>query len=146
MPGQFANYLNLNPTMAFTLHSLRHAVYRLVLVQSVLVLASAIFFQLRQGSEFSLAALFGGAITLITTLVSAWRIMVATRVSSGATAQDAVPGVAEFYKTAVFRLLLTIALLAIGLVGLKLQAMALLIGFIAGTLGHFIVPTHPHRA
>lgn len=132
--------------MAFTLHSLRYAVYRLLLVQFALVSASVIYLQLRQGNEFSLAALYGGAITLITTLVSAWRITVVTRMSDGTAGQDAVPGVAEFYKTAVFRLVLTIALLAIGLVGLKLQPMALLIGFIAGTLGHFIVPTHPHRA
>lgn len=132
--------------MAFTIHSLRHAVYRLILVQFTLVIASVIYFQLKQGSEFSLAALYGGAITLITTLMSAWRITAATRVSSGATGQDVVPGVAEFYKTAVFRLILTIALLAIGLAGLKLQPMALIIGFVVGTLGHFVVPTHPHRA
>lgn len=132
--------------MVFTIHSLRHAVYRLILVQFALVMASVIFFQLKQGTEFSLAALYGGAITLITTLMSAWRITVATRISNGATGQDAVPGVAEFYKTAIFRLVLTIALLAIGLVGLKLQPMALIIGFIAGTLGHFVVPMHPHRA
>lgn len=132
--------------MALTLHSLRHAVYRLILGQFALVVISVVYYQLKQGTEFSLAALYGGAITLITTLVSAWRIMVATRVSTGATRQDIVPGVAEVYKTAVFRLILTIALLAIGLVGLKLQPMALLIGFVAGTLGHFIVPTHPYRA
>jgi len=132
--------------MALTIHSLRHAVYRLILVQFVLVMASVIYFQLKQGHEFSLAALYGGAITLITTLMSAWRITVATRISNGVTEQDAVPGVAEFYKTAVFRLVLTIALLAIGMVGLKLQPMALIIGFVAGTLGHFVVPMHPHRA
>jgi len=132
--------------MAFTLHSLRHAVYRLILVQFVLVITSVVYFQLKQGNEFSLAAFYGGAITLITTLMSAWRITVVTRISNGTTGQDAVPGVAEFYKTAVFRLVLTIALLAIGLVGLKLQPMALIIGFVAGTLGHFIVPIHPHRA
>ena len=136
----------MNPKMAFTLHSLRHAVYRLVLIQFVLVIASVIYFQLRQGPEFSLAAFYGGAITLITTLVSAWRITVATRVSTGATRQDVVPGMAEFYKTAMFRLLLTIALLIIGLVGLHLQAMALIVGFVVGTLGHFVVPLHPHRA
>ena len=132
--------------MAFTIHSLRHAVFRLILVQFVLVMACVIYFQLSRGYEYSLAALYGGAITLITTLVSAWRITVATQISNGTTEQDAVPGVAEFYKTAVFRLILTIALLAIGLAGLKLQAMALIIGFVAGTLGHFVVPTHPHRA
>jgi len=132
--------------MAFTTHSLRHAVYRLVLVQFVLIMISVIYFQLKHGQDFALAALYGGATTLITTLVSAWRITVATRTSGGATEQDAVPGVAELYKTAVFRLILTIALLAIGLGGLHLQPMALIIGFVAGTLGHFVVPTHPHRA
>ena len=132
--------------MALTIHSMRHAVYRLILVQFVLVMISVIYFQLQQGQEFALAALYGGAITLITTIVSAWRIMVATRMAGSATTQDAVPGVAEFYKTAIFRLMLTIALLAIGLAGLKLQAMALTIGFVAGTLGHFVVPTHSHRA
>ena len=132
--------------MAFTIHSLRHAVYRLILVQFALVMTCVIYFQLKQGHDFSLAALYGGAITLITTLVSAWRITVATQSFDGATKRDAVPGVAEFYKTAVFRLILTIALLAIGMAGLKLQPMALIIGFVAGTLGHFVVPSHPHRA
>lgn len=112
----------------------------------MLVLICVMYFQLSHSIEFSLAALYGGAITLITTLMSAWRITVATRISRGTTGQDVVPGVAEFYKTALFRLVLTIALLAIGLVGLKLQAMAMTIGFVAGTLGHFVVPLHPHRA
>ncbi|MDH5445458.1 MAG: ATP synthase subunit I [Gammaproteobacteria bacterium] len=132
--------------MAFTIHSLRHAVYRLILVQSVLVVTCVTYFQLKQGHEFALAALYGGAITLITTLLSAWRITVATHIRNGATRQDAIPGVAEFYKTAIFRLILTIALLAIGLGGLQLDALTLIMGFVAGTLGNFIVPTHPHRA
>lgn len=128
-----------------TQHRLRHTVYRLLLVQSALVLVAAAYFYLEQGNEFTLAALYGGVITLISTFMSAWRITVMTRMSSGTTGQEAVPGVAEFYKTAVFRLLLTIALLAIGFVGLKLQPMALIIGFIAGQLGHFWVPLHRYR-
>jgi len=132
--------------MAFTLNSLRHAVYRLVLVQSALVVTTAVFFHLKQGSEFSLAALYGGAIPFVSTLMSAWRITVATRILKEVAEQDALPGAVEFYKTALFRIVLTIALLALGLGGLKLAPMALVIGFIAGQLGHFFVPLHRHRA
>lgn len=132
--------------MAFTLNSMRHAVYRLVLVQIALVLATAIFFHLKQGSEFSLAALYGGAIPFVSTIMSAWRITVAARIVREGADKGALPGAVEFYKTALIRIVLTIVLLALGLGVLKLQAMALIIGFVAGQLGHFFVPLHQHRA
>jgi len=140
------HFLNDDHCMAFTLNSLRHAVYRLALVQIALVVATALFFYLKQGSEFSLAALYGGAIPIVSTLMSAWRLTVATRILKGVAGEDALPGAIEFYKTAFFRIVLTIALLALGLGGLKLAPMALIIGFVAGQLGHFFVPLHQHRA
>ena len=113
---------------------------RLLLIQGVLVVLAAIIADLMQGIEFSLALLFGGAASLAGTLVGAWRVRIATDEAAHSTTL----GMAEFYKGAVLRFVLVIALLALGMGVLKLPALAILIGFIVAQTGIFFA--RPLRA
>ena len=118
----------------------RRTLLRLLLIQGVLVLSAAIIAYLMQGIEFSLALIFGGAASIAGTLVGAWRIRIATDEAAHSTTL----GMAEFYKGAVLRFVLVIALLALGMGVLKLQALAVLIGFIVAQTGIFFA--RPLRA
>ncbi len=118
----------------------RRTLIRLLLIQGVLVISAAIVAYLLQGIEFSFALLYGGAATLAGTLVGAWRVRIATDEAAHSTTL----GMAEFYKGAVIRFVLVIALLALGMGVLKLPALAVLIGFIVAQLGNFFA--RPLRA
>jgi ATP synthase protein I len=113
---------------------------RLLLIQAGLVLIAAIIAFLMQGIEFSVALLYGGATSLAGTLMGAWRVKIATDEA----AHSSTLGMAEFYKGALLRLVLVIALLALGMGVLKLHALAVLIGFIVAQLGNFFA--RPLRA
>jgi ATP synthase protein I len=118
----------------------RRTLFRLLLIQGVMVLVAAIIAALTQGIEFSIALLYGGAASLAGTLVGAWRVRIATDEAAHSTTL----GMAEFYKGAVMRLVLVIALLALGMGVLKLPALAVLIGFIVAQIGNFFA--RPLRA
>ena len=118
----------------------RRTLLRLLLIQGVLVISAAIIAHLMQGIEYSLALLFGGAASLAGTLVGAWRIRIATDEAAHSTTL----GMAGFYKSALMRFVLVIALLALGMGVLKLQALAVLIGFIVAQTGIFFA--RPLRA
>ena len=118
----------------------RRTLIWLLLIQGVLVISAAIVAYLLQGIEFSFALLYGGAATLAGTLVGAWRVRIATDEAAHSTTL----GMAEFYKGAVIRFVLVIALLALGMGVLKLPALAVLIGFIVAQLGNFFA--RPLRA
>ncbi len=113
---------------------------RLLLIQGAMVLIAAIIASLLQGIEFSMALLYGGATSLAGTLVGAWRVRIATDEAAHSTTL----GMAEFYKGALLRLVVVIALLALGMGVLKLPALAVLIGFIVAQLGNFFA--RPLRA
>ncbi|HID48255.1 MAG TPA: ATP synthase subunit I [Chromatiales bacterium] len=111
----------------------RRTVSRLVLIQAGLTgLAAAIALLLR-GHESGLALLYGGAVSIAGTLAGAWRLKIATE----EVAENAMQGVAEFYKSAVMRFVIVIALLGLGMGVLKLHALALLTGFIVAQTGYF---------
>ncbi len=119
----------------------RRTLIWLLLIQGVLVISAAIVAYLLQGIEFSFALLYGGAATLAGTLVGAWRVRIATDEAAHSTTL----GMAEFYKGAVIRFVLVIALLALGMGVLKLPALAVLIGFIVAQLGNFFArPLRDH--
>ena len=118
----------------------RRTLFRLLLIQGGMVLVAAFITALTQGIEFSLALLYGGAASLAGTLIGAWRVRIATDEAAHSTTL----GMAEFYKGALMRLVLVIALLALGMGVLKLPALAILIGFIVAQLGNFFA--RPLRA
>ncbi len=102
-------------------------------------IAALIAFPIR-GSEFVIALLYGGAASLGSTLVGAWRVCVATDEAS----RNATLAMAELYKGTLLRIVLVAALLASGMGWLKLQALAMLIGFIVAQTGVFFA--RPMRA
>jgi ATP synthase protein I len=118
----------------------RRTLLRLLLIQGVMVLVAVIIAFLMQGIEFSMALLYGGASSLAGTLIGAWRVRIATDEAAHSTTL----GMAEFYKGALMRLVLVIALLALGMGVLKLPALAVLIGFIVAQTGNFFA--RPLRA
>lgn len=118
----------------------RRTLLRLILIQVTLIAAAAIVIFLKKGTDFGLAALYGGAVSIAGTLVSGWRVKLAT----DDTATDNTLRMAEFYKAAFFRLMIIIALLALGMGVLDMQALGILIGFIAAQLGYFFA--RPLRA
>ena len=118
----------------------RRTLFRLLLIQGGLVLVAASISALIQGIEFSLALLYGGGASLAGTLIGAWRVRIATDEAVHSTTL----GMAEFYKGALLRFVLVIALLALGMGMLKLPALAVLIGFIVAQVGNFFA--RPLRA
>lgn len=96
--------------------------------QAVLVLICAALFSALQGAESALAALFGGAIALANVQLLRWRKgQVKTRRGLSARAS-----LVTFFASAVERFALVAGLLALGLGWMKLQPLALLIGFAVG--------------
>ncbi len=113
---------------------------RLLLIQAVLVvIAAGIVFPVK-GTEFGMALLYGGAVSIAGTLVSAWRLRIAAEEAS----QNPAWSVAEFYKSALLRFVVVAALLAIGLGYFRLHGLALLVGFVVAQTGYFF--SRPMRA
>lgn len=121
----------------------RRTLLRLILIQVALTAAAAIVIFLKKGMDFGLATLFGGAVGIAGALAGAWRISLATETDNAA-ADNNVLRMAEFYKATLFRLLTIIGGLALGMAVLELEAMGILIGFIAAQLGYFFA--RPLRA
>ncbi|MFO7603991.1 MAG: ATP synthase subunit I [Gammaproteobacteria bacterium] len=101
-------------------------------MQSGTLAVAAVLFSLYRGSDFVMALLYGGAVTIVTTLYSGWRLKVAT---SG---DEHGPGLnmTEFYKGALLRFILVIALLALGLGVFRLEPVAVIIGFAITQTGY----------
>ena len=118
----------------------RRTVVRLLLIQAVMVVLAAVMAFLMQGTEFSLALLYGGAASIAGTLIGAWRVWIATDEAVHSKAL----GMAEIYKGALMRMALVIALLALGMGVLKLPGLGVLIGFIVAQTGNFFA--RPLRA
>ena len=104
---------------------------RIALVQLVLLGLAAVF-SLYQGKEFVIALLYGGAVTIVTTLYSGWRLRVATAGDKHGPALNMM----EFYKGTLLRFVLVVALLALGLGYLKLEPLAVIIGFAITQFGY----------
>jgi len=139
--GIYRQFSNLQ-IMALSNNSLRHIALRMVLVQVAFTIFIAVIFYLQQGNEFALAALYGGAVTFASTLLSAWR----TEAAIEADRQHADPGMLELYQMMVMRFLLVVGLLALGLGWLKLAPIALVSGFVAAQVGQIFAPARMKRA
>jgi ATP synthase protein I len=113
---------------------------RLIQIQVGLVSIVFIGSMLLKNNDFALAVLFGGIASIAGTLVSAWRLIIAADEAK----QNPTYSVGEFYKSALLRFIVVIALLAIGFGGLKLNGLGILIGFIAAQLGYIF--SRPLRA
>ncbi len=126
--------------MSYAVKVLLGMTRRLLTIQAVLILLVAgIYFALR-GWEPALAAVFGGSIALFNTLVSAQRL---ARASDSAT-QDLKRGMMELFIGAAIRFVATPALIAVGIVYLDLDPVAIIVGFGVAQVGYFFNSAHPH--
>lgn len=105
---------------------------RILLVQVIFTGMGALFSSFMWGHEFVIAVLYGGAVTIATTFYSGWRLKVATKGSE----QGPALNMAEFYKSTLLRFILVIALLALGLGYLKLEPLAVIVGFAITQTGY----------
>ena len=107
---------------------------RLVLIQVLLLIVAVVISLLLKGYElnFAGALIYGGAVSIVSTLINAWRIQVATEMA----ADNAALSMVELYKGFLLRMVVVMALLAIGFIVLKLQPSALIIGFVAAHIGY----------
>lgn len=113
---------------------------RLLTIQALLVLlAAGVYFALK-GWEPASAAVFGGAIALFNTLVSAQRLARASR----SAIQDPKHGMMELFIGAAIRFVATPALIAVGIVFLDLDPVAIIVGFGVAQVGYFFNSAHPH--
>lgn len=130
--------------MHHTSKVLHRTLRRLLLVQGGLVAAVAAGFAVVTGPGAVPAVLFGGAIALFNTLVSAERLHRATAVAG----QDPSGGMASLYMGAVIRFVATPALIVVGIAALALDPVAILAGFAVAQLGYLLnnVNTGPEHA
>ena len=84
------------------------------------------------GKAQALAALYGGGISIVNSLLMARRILRANEVLS----RDPVRDVRSMYLGAMERFAVTLGALALGMGWLRLEPVALLVGFASAYLGH----------
>ena len=96
-----------------------------VLIQLTLILSAALVAYLLKGSNFSVALIFGGFISVAGTLVHAWRLHLATERVDGKLSINS----AEIIKGSVLKYIVVVLLLALGMGNLQLEPIAMVIGF-----------------
>lgn len=105
---------------------------RLLWIQSVITLTVAMIFLVAGGWQDALAALFGGAITVIGSAWMGRRVRQAGELATEASNRAVV----KIYGAAVERFALVLAALAIGLGVLRLSPLPLLLAFAISHLGY----------
>ena len=100
----------------------------LLLIQLVIAAVIAVAAGALYGKPWATASLYGGLIAAANTLLQLWHMRRAERIAK----EDAERILRIVYRCAAERTFSTIALLLIGLVTLKLEPLALLVGFLAG--------------
>lgn len=127
--------------------SLRQTVRKTLLIQAVLTGIAAIIALLVKSPGFALHLVYGGAVTSIGTVLHAWRLLkidMPTDDSDPVAAQGNVG--AEAFKGAVLKIGVMIILLAIGMGYLKLDPLAVVIGFSVSYLGFMFAGGYAPRS
>lgn len=130
--------------------SLSVALRKTLLIQAALTGVAAIIALLVKTPEFALALAYGGATTSIGTGLHAWRLL-----KIAATNDDNDPAVSQFsagaevFKGAMLKMVAMIGLLAFGMGYLKLDPLAVIIGFSVAYTGFMFAggyaPRSPRR-
>ena len=102
----------------------------LLLIQLLMVAVIAAAAGALSGKPWAVAALYGGLIAAANTLLQLWHMRRAERIAK----EDAERILRIVYRCTGERLISTIALFLIGLVKLKLNPLALLVGFLAAQI------------
>ena len=123
--------------MGFAAKAYRRMLFQMVLIQAALISLLLILEYLFMDIGSSLALLYGGLVVIIAMLISAWRFMLLTNPDKDLEKNSSMLSVAELYKGTVLRFVLVIALLTIGMVALKLEPLAVVIGFCVTQISYF---------
>ena len=102
----------------------------LSVTQLVFVLIAAIVSYSQKDIDFALALLFGGFISLSGTWIHAWRVHLATEATDEGFGIDT----SELVKGSVLKYMTVIALFVLGMVIIKLEASAIVIGFVVAQM------------
>ena len=123
--------------------SLKIALRKTLLIQAALTGIAALIALAFRTPGFALAVLYGGAVTCTGTWLHGWRLLKIAAVDA-----DSDPTVvgAEVFKGALFKLVAIIGLLALGMGVLKLEPLAVVIGFITAYIGFFFVRGYAPRS
>lgn len=121
--------------MSYANKLLYAALRRQLLLQMVLTTAVVLLYLVFSGSVAAKGAAFGGAMALANTLLQLWHWWRFERKGGSGSAQNAL----LFYRIAIERFVLTLALFALGLGVLKLMPLPLMSGFIAGQLALLVM-------
>ena len=116
-----------------TNNAFSYTLRKILLVQTGLVVITAVVLTWIKGHEFFLATLYGGAVIIASTSYFGWRLRIATQTDRNKPAENTVNSV-ELFKGIVIRFVLVIVLLALGLGWLKLAPAGVLSGFIVAQL------------
>lgn len=123
--------------------SLREALRKTLTVQTVLTLVAAVIALLTKGDRFALALVYGGAVTTVGTWLHAWRLL---KIVTTGEENDPTQVGAEVLKGTIFKLGAMIGLLAIGMGVLKLNPLAVLIGFTVAYFGFMFARGYAPRS
>jgi ATP synthase protein I len=107
---------------------------KLLSIQVLMTVAVAVPSVWLGGRGMALAAVFGGAIAVMNTLMLGWRV----RRAAQATSQDRSRGTLALYMGAVERFVFTLAAFAFGMGFLHLRPEPLLGAFAAAQLGYWV--------
>lgn len=127
--------------------SLTAALRRTLITQAVLTGCAAIIALLIKSPTFAIHLVYGGAVVSVGTGLHAWRLL-----KIAATNDDDNPMLAqgnvgaEVFKGAVLKMGSMVALLALGMGYLKLDPLAVLIGFIVAYLGFMFARGYAPRS
>ncbi|GMR16486.1 MAG: hypothetical protein BMS9Abin31_0823 [Gammaproteobacteria bacterium] len=117
-----------------------HTLRKILLVQTGLVVITAVVISLAKGHEFFIATLYGGAVIIASTSYFGWRLRIATQTVDNKPSEYSVNSV-ELFKSIVIRFVMVIVLLALGLGWLKLAPAGVLSGFIVAQLAFWFSRT-----
>lgn len=118
--------------MSFAAVVMRRTAKRLIKIQLAIVLIVSLFCFLILDVSAGLAALYGGGVVIVGSLLMAWRITRAGE--SGSRVKQ--HGYVEVYLGFIQKFFLTLILLAIGMGWLKLSPIIMLVAFALTYLGY----------
>ena len=116
--------------------SLTQTTRKTLLIQAGLTTIAAIIALIMKTPSFAMALAYGGMVTIIATALHAWRML---KIVAPNDDNDPIPGQAmvttEVFKGILLKYAAIIGLLALGMGYMKLEALAVLIGFALSYMG-----------
>lgn len=116
--------------MIYAERAFKAVLQRRALVQALLIAITAVLFSVIMGFDAVVAALFGGIISVVNTLLQLWQLQRSGALPSG----DAGSNLGFLMRCAAERFFLTLLLFVLGLGVIKLEPLPLLSGFVVGQL------------